>query len=74
MAVRVDGLVRNVICTLISPVLSNDPVTVGTFKKRSELRARVSDIGENPWRTFQGDVVASFTMPEGFTNQLPLTW
>jgi hypothetical protein len=74
MAVRVDGLVRNVVCDLIDPVAKNDPYTVGTFKKRRELRARVSHVGGPIWRTFQGDVVASFTMQEGYNDSLPLQW
>ena len=74
IAVRVDALVRDVVCTLIDPVAKNDPQTVGTFNKRKELRVRVSHIGGPIWRAFQGDVVSSYTTQDGFTDQLPLTW
>lgn len=74
MALRVDGIVRSTVCNFIDAVEDNHPPTVGEYsKKRKSLRARVSDFG-TIWKTYQGDVVGSFTMPEGFNDSLPLTW
>jgi hypothetical protein len=75
MAVRVDGIIRDVVCSLIDPAVErNDPTTVGEYKKRKQLRVRIGDIGGPIWRTYQGDVVSSFTMPDPFSDSLPLQW
>lgn len=74
MAIRVDGIVRTTVCNYIDSVDDDHPQTVGTYsKKRKSLRARVGTFG-TIWKTYQGDVVGSFTMPEGFNDSLPLTW
>jgi hypothetical protein len=73
LAVRVDAIVRNTICSDPENKFNNDPFTVGTFNKRKSLRARTAVIG-TIWKAFQGDVVGTFWTKDGYTDYFALTW